>query len=208
MQWISGCKAFIGCRLNAEQRADILEKVGNRLTPEALTLAIGCQKEDCLMMKKAHISVGVQKQFNNDLDADYVVNEFRTVSRLLLLHGMSSQRRMFQMRCFILLESAALRTVQFIWVLSSYVPQLMSSIGIFGTATIYYVNWLTIAWDVLFWFAAFIIYGPLYKYRGPKQKQRRPRELVTRISHTRLYINASLKCLMTFLGKNFIIAIS
>lgn len=201
IQWISGCRAFVGCQLSAEQKADILEKVGNCLTPEALTLAIGSKTEDSLMMKRAHISVGIQdKHQTNDYDVDYVIHQFRTLSRLLLLHGMSSQRRMFQLRCFVLFESTALRTVQFIWVLSSFVPGLMSSIEIFGHATIYYVNWLTVVWDVLFWIACFLVYGPLYKYRGPNRKQRRPRELITRISHTRLYINASLKILMTFLG--------
>lgn len=48
----------IGCRVSPKQKGDVVQMVRDKF-PEKVTLAIGDGANDCAMIMKAHVGVGI-----------------------------------------------------------------------------------------------------------------------------------------------------
>lgn len=88
------CKAVLCCRVSPAQKAAVVRMVKTRL--ECLTLAIGDGANDVAMIQEAHIGVGIAGEEGRAavMSSDYAIGQFRYLSRLTLVHGRWSYRRL------------------------------------------------------------------------------------------------------------------
>eukprot|EP00917_Polyrhabdina_sp_WS-2016_P021407 GHVP01046246.1.p1 GENE.GHVP01046246.1~~GHVP01046246.1.p1 ORF type:complete len:784 (+),score=131.15 GHVP01046246.1:1381-3732(+) len=84
---VSRAEAILLCRASPLQKEQIVELVRNH--SGKLTLAVGDGANDCAMIQKAHIGIGIMgkeglQAFNS---SDYGISQFRFLRPLLLSHG-------------------------------------------------------------------------------------------------------------------------
>ncbi|KAK9368795.1 hypothetical protein V1509DRAFT_64771 [Lipomyces kononenkoae] len=91
------CKAILCCRVSPAQKAAVVKMVKNGLG--VMTLAIGDGANDVAMIQAADIGVGIAGEEGRQavMSSDYAVGQFRFLSRLLLVHGRWSYRRLAEM---------------------------------------------------------------------------------------------------------------
>ena len=87
------CSSVICCRVSPEQKGGVVSLI--RRHARCTTLAIGDGANDCNMLTRANIGVGLKghegmQAFNS---SDYGVEEFQTLKPLLLVHGRWAYRR-------------------------------------------------------------------------------------------------------------------
>lgn len=95
------CKAVICCRVSPAQKAQIVRVVKDNL--DVMTLAIGDGANDVAMIQAAHVGVGIAGEEGRQavMASDYGIGQFRFLSRLLLVHGRWSYKRLAEMiPCF------------------------------------------------------------------------------------------------------------
>lgn len=95
------CKSVICCRVSPSQKANVLKIVKNSL--QVMTLAIGDGANDVAMIQSAHVGVGIAGEEGRQatMTADYAIGQFRFLTRLLLVHGRWSYKRLGEMiPCF------------------------------------------------------------------------------------------------------------
>ena len=90
------CHAVICCRVSPAQKADITRLM--KTHGNAITLAIGDGANDVGMITEAHIGVGIYgveggQAVNN---SDFAIAQFSHLSRLLLVHGRWTYKRISQ----------------------------------------------------------------------------------------------------------------
>lgn len=88
------CKSVLCCRVSPAQKADVVALVKNGLN--VITLAIGDGANDVAMIQQAHVGVGIAGEEGRSavMSSDYALGQFRFLSRLLLVHGRWSYRRL------------------------------------------------------------------------------------------------------------------
>lgn len=81
------CIAVICCRVSPKQKANVVAMV--KKSEKAVTLAIGDGANDVSMIQEAHIGVGIdgEEGMQAAMAADYVISQFRFLTRLLLVEG-------------------------------------------------------------------------------------------------------------------------
>ncbi|KAK9241216.1 hypothetical protein V1525DRAFT_334783 [Lipomyces kononenkoae] len=91
------CKAILCCRVSPAQKAAVVKMVKNGLG--VMTLAIGDGANDVAMIQAADIGVGIAGEEGRQaaMSSDYAIGQFRFLSRLLLVHGRWSYRRLAEM---------------------------------------------------------------------------------------------------------------
>ncbi|KAK9473226.1 uncharacterized protein V1510DRAFT_393138 [Dipodascopsis tothii] len=91
------CKAVLCCRVSPAQKAAVVKMVKDGL--DVMTLAIGDGANDVAMIQAADIGVGIAGEEGRQavMSSDYAVGQFRFLSRLLLVHGRWSYRRLSEM---------------------------------------------------------------------------------------------------------------
>jgi len=84
--------AVVCCRFAPRQKQQIVEMVKRA---GKMTLAIGDGGNDVVMIQAAHVGVGIRGKegLQASRAADYQINEFRALKRLLLVHGRYSYMR-------------------------------------------------------------------------------------------------------------------
>ena len=92
--------AVVCCRVSPAQKADITKLM--KTFGGAITLAIGDGANDVGMISEAHIGVGIYgleggQAVNN---SDFAIGQFRFLSRLLLVHGRWTYKRIAQVICY------------------------------------------------------------------------------------------------------------
>lgn len=107
------CKAVICCRVTPLQKANVVELV--KKYKKAVTLAIGDGANDVSMIKTAHIGVGIsgQEGIQAVLASDYSFSQFKSLQRLLLVHGRWSYLRMCKFLCYFFYKNFAFTMVHF-----------------------------------------------------------------------------------------------
>ncbi|XP_041094931.1 phospholipid-transporting ATPase ID isoform X1 [Polyodon spathula] len=107
------CKAVICCRVTPLQKAQVVELV--KKYKRAVTLAIGDGANDVSMIKTAHIGVGIsgQEGIQAVLASDYTFSQFKSLQRLLLVHGRWSYLRMCKFLCYFFYKNFAFTMVHF-----------------------------------------------------------------------------------------------
>ncbi|KAK9447813.1 uncharacterized protein V1518DRAFT_76704 [Limtongia smithiae] len=91
------CKAVMCCRVSPAQKAAVVKMVKTGL--DVMTLAIGDGANDVAMIQAADVGVGIAGEEGRQavMSSDYAIGQFRFLSRLLLVHGRRSYRRLAEM---------------------------------------------------------------------------------------------------------------
>ena len=95
------CKAVLCCRVSPAQKAAVVRMVKDLL--DVITLAIGDGSNDVAMIQTADVGVGLAGEEGRQaaMSSDYVLGQFRFMTRLLLTHGRWSYKRFSAMiPCF------------------------------------------------------------------------------------------------------------
>ncbi|ODV81057.1 phospholipid-translocating P-type ATPase [Suhomyces tanzawaensis NRRL Y-17324] len=95
------CKSVICCRVSPAQKAQVVKMVKNNLG--VMTLAIGDGANDVAMIQAANVGVGIAGEEGRQavMSSDYAIGQFRFLTRLLLVHGRWSYKRLAEMvPCF------------------------------------------------------------------------------------------------------------
>jgi phospholipid-translocating ATPase len=88
------CKSVLCCRVSPSQKAAVVEMVKTGL--DCLTLAIGDGANDVAMIQEAHVGIGIAGVEGRQavMSSDYAIGQFRFLTRLVLVHGRWSYRRL------------------------------------------------------------------------------------------------------------------
>lgn len=88
------CKSVLCCRVSPSQKAAVVQMVKEGL--DVMTLSIGDGANDVAMIQKADIGVGIAGEEGRQavMSSDYAIGQFRFLSRLILVHGRWSYRRL------------------------------------------------------------------------------------------------------------------
>lgn len=95
------CKSVICCRVSPAQKAQVVRLVKKELL--VMTLAIGDGANDVAMIQSADVGVGIAGEEGRQavMSSDYALGQFRFLTRLLLVHGRWSYKRLAKMvLCF------------------------------------------------------------------------------------------------------------
>jgi phospholipid-translocating ATPase len=88
------CRSVLCCRVSPSQKAAVVNMVKTGL--DCLTLAIGDGANDVAMIQEAHVGVGIAGVEGRAavMSSDYAIGQFRFLTRLVLVHGRWSYRRL------------------------------------------------------------------------------------------------------------------
>jgi len=88
------CRAVLCCRVSPSQKAAVVQMVKSGL--DCLTLSIGDGANDVAMIQEAHVGVGIAGEEGRQavMSSDFAIAQFRFLTRLLLVHGRWSYRRL------------------------------------------------------------------------------------------------------------------
>lgn len=88
------CRSVLCCRVSPSQKAAVVNMVKTGL--DCLTLAIGDGANDVAMIQEAHVGVGIAGVEGRAavMSSDYAIGQFRFLTRLMLVHGRWSYRRL------------------------------------------------------------------------------------------------------------------
>ncbi|SGZ57242.1 CIC11C00000002623 [Sungouiella intermedia] len=91
------CKSVICCRVSPAQKAQVVKVVKENL--KVMTLAIGDGANDVAMIQAANVGVGIAGEEGRQavMSSDYAIGQFRFLTRLLLVHGRWSYKRLAEM---------------------------------------------------------------------------------------------------------------
>lgn len=95
------CRSVICCRVSPSQKAQVVKVVKDHL--QVMTLAIGDGANDVAMIQAANVGVGIAGEEGRQavMSSDYAIGQFRFLTRLLLVHGRWSYKRLAEMvPCF------------------------------------------------------------------------------------------------------------
>lgn len=88
------CRSVLCCRVSPAQKASVVQMVKHGL--DVMTLSIGDGANDVAMIQEAHVGVGIAGEEGRQavMSSDYAIGQFRFLTRLMLVHGRWSYRRM------------------------------------------------------------------------------------------------------------------
>lgn len=88
------CRSVLCCRVSPAQKAAVVQLVKHGL--DCLTLSIGDGANDVAMIQEAHVGVGIAGEEGRQavMSSDYAIGQFRFLTRLVLVHGRWSYRRL------------------------------------------------------------------------------------------------------------------
>ncbi len=91
------CKSVLCCRVSPAQKASVVKIVRDSLG--VMTLAIGDGANDVAMIQAANVGVGIAGEEGRQavMSSDYAIGQFRFLTRLLLVHGRWSYKRLAEM---------------------------------------------------------------------------------------------------------------
>ncbi|CAX42839.1 aminophospholipid translocase (flippase), putative [Candida dubliniensis CD36] len=95
------CRSVLCCRVSPAQKAQVVKLVKTGL--QVMTLAIGDGANDVAMIQAANVGVGIAGEEGRQavMSSDYAIGQFRFLTRLLLVHGRWSYKRLAEMiPCF------------------------------------------------------------------------------------------------------------
>ncbi|AET40303.1 aminophospholipid-translocating P4-type ATPase DNF1 Ecym_5564 [Eremothecium cymbalariae DBVPG len=91
------CRAVLCCRVSPAQKAAVVRLVKDTL--DVMTLAIGDGSNDVAMIQAADVGVGIAGEEGRQavMSSDYAIGQFRFLTRLVLVHGRWSYKRLAEM---------------------------------------------------------------------------------------------------------------
>ncbi|KII69687.1 Phospholipid-transporting ATPase IB [Thelohanellus kitauei] len=110
------CKTVICCRISPSQKKDVVLLVKKRVN-DAVALAIGDGANDCSMIRASHVGVGiVGKEGHHAANtADFAIDEYKLLSRLLFVHGASCYRRICNCVYFVFYKNLVFNLLPFFY---------------------------------------------------------------------------------------------
>ena len=142
------CKAVICCRVSPKQKADVVRLVKESV--KAITLAIGDGANDVGMIQAADVGVGIsgQEGLQAARAADYAIGQFRFLSKLLLVHGNWSYRRITSLILYFFYKNLSLTLVELYFAFSN---------GFSGQ--IFFEKWMISSFNMFFTFMPPLVIG-------------------------------------------------
>jgi len=106
----------VGCRVSPKQKGDIVALMRMRY-PLKCMLAIGDGANDCNMISKAHVGVGIagREGMQAARTADFAIGKFHFLKDILFLHGREAYRRNGDTILFMFYKNVLYVMVQFIF---------------------------------------------------------------------------------------------
>lgn len=145
------CEVVVGCRVSPKQKGDIVALMRLR-HPTKVTLAIGDGANDCNMISKAHVGIGIagKEGMQAARTSDFAIGKFKSLHNLLFIHGREAYRRNGELILFMFYKNVLYVMVQF----------LFGYFSIFSGQTMY-EKWIYQIYNVTFtglhniWYALF-----------------------------------------------------
>lgn len=109
-------EVVIGCRVSPKQKGDIVALMRHR-HKEKVTLAIGDGANDCSMICKAHVGVGIagREGMQAAKSADFAIGKFKFLHKLLFVHGREDYRRNGEVVLYMFYKNVLYVMVQFMF---------------------------------------------------------------------------------------------
>ena len=109
-------EVVIGCRVSPKQKGDIVGLMRMR-HPDKVTLAIGDGANDCAMISRAHVGVGIagKEGMQAARSSDFAIGKFKFLHKLLFFHGREAYRRNGELILFMFYKNVLFVMVQFIF---------------------------------------------------------------------------------------------
>ncbi|XP_074644613.1 putative phospholipid-transporting ATPase IIB isoform X2 [Tubulanus polymorphus] len=109
------CPAVVVCRCSPTQKADIVKLL--KLHTNKSTCSVGDGGNDVSMIQAADVGIGIvgKEGKQASLAADYSINQFSYVGRLLIVHGRDSYKRSASLSQFVIHRGLIISTMQAIF---------------------------------------------------------------------------------------------
>ena len=106
----------IGCRVSPKQKGDIVALMRLR-HPSKITLAIGDGANDCNMISKAHVGIGIagREGMQAARTADFAIGKFKFLKDLMMVHGREAYRRNGELILFMFYKNVLYVMVQYMF---------------------------------------------------------------------------------------------
>lgn len=112
------CKSVLCCRVSPSQKAAVVNMVKYGL--DCLTLSIGDGANDVAMIQEADIGVGIAGEEGRQavMSSDFAIGQFRYLTRLVIVHGRWSYRRLAETVANFFYKVCRLSTSDMKWLLT------------------------------------------------------------------------------------------
>ena len=109
-------EVVVGCRVSPKQKGDIVALMRLR-HPNRVTLAIGDGANDCNMISKAHVGIGIagREGMQAARMSDFAIGKFKFLHPLLFFHGREAYRRNCDTVLFMFYKNVLYVMVQFLF---------------------------------------------------------------------------------------------
>ena len=106
----------VGCRVSPKQKGDVVALMRLR-HPNKMMLAIGDGANDCNMISKAHVGIGIagKEGMQAARTADFAIGKFKHLKDLMFLHGREAYRRNGELILFMFYKNVLYVMVQYIF---------------------------------------------------------------------------------------------
>eukprot|EP01126_Amoeba_proteus_P053769 TRINITY_DN6574_c0_g1_i2.p1 TRINITY_DN6574_c0_g1~~TRINITY_DN6574_c0_g1_i2.p1 ORF type:complete len:1109 (+),score=201.35 TRINITY_DN6574_c0_g1_i2:189-3329(+) len=110
------CSSVLCCRVSPLQKAEVVNTI-HAFNNKIRTLAIGDGANDVSMIQAANVGVGIsgKEGMQAVMASDYAIAQFRFLTRLLLVHGRWSYRRIALIIIYSFYKNVVRSTFQFWW---------------------------------------------------------------------------------------------
>lgn len=132
-------KSVVCCRVSPKQKSDIVDNYMN--TQSGICIAIGDGANDVPMIMQAHIGVGIRGLEGTQAvrTADFAINQFSHLQKLLLVHGRWGYKRVAYMICYYFYKNIVLALCEiYFHYFNGYSGQ------------IYFLDWLPMLYNSFF----------------------------------------------------------
>ncbi|CAF1330163.1 unnamed protein product [Adineta steineri] len=135
------CPAVVVCRCSPTQKANVVELLKKYRNHRVRVCAIGDGGNDVSMIQSAHVGIGIvgKEGKQASLAADFSINQFQYLSRLLLVHGRNSYKRSASLSQFVMHRGLIISVMQAIFSTIFYFSSISLYQGflLVGYGTIY-----------------------------------------------------------------------
>ena len=116
LQSTDDMEVVVGCRVSPKQKGDIVALMRMRHEGK-VTLAIGDGANDCSMISKAHVGIGIagREGMQAARSSDFAIGKFKFLHKLLFVHGREAYRRNGELVLFMFYKNVLYVMVQFLF---------------------------------------------------------------------------------------------
>ena len=141
-QFFELCKSsqsVVCCRVSPKQKSDIVEHYMK--TEKGICIAVGDGANDVPMIMQSHIGIGIRGMEGTQAvrSADFAVNEFKNIKKLLLVHGRWGYKRIAWMVCYYFYKNIVLALSEIYFALFN---------GFSGQ--VFFLDWLPMLYNSVF----------------------------------------------------------